>query len=71
MVCAGALASPVLLLNSVAGGCAGLLRVCCIRRGPGGGGRAGPWKLAGCVDLEPLARSLTGRRSPGSGSHRR
>ena len=25
--------------------------------GPGGGGRAGPRKLAGCVDLEPLARN--------------
>ena len=40
-------------------------------RGPRGGGRAGRRKLAGCVDLEPLVRTPTGRRSPGSGSRRR
>ena len=38
---------------------------------PSGTGRVGRRKLAGCADLEPLARTPTGQRSPGSGSHRR
>jgi hypothetical protein len=45
--------------------------VCCVRPRLVREGHVWPRRLSGCVDLEPSVRASTGRRSRGSGFHRR